>query len=151
MAHTVCERISNGESLNAVCHDVGMPSRQTIYNWLRERAEFAQQYALARELQVEVFAEQIIDLADGVDASSSADVNKVKLQIDARKWYAAKVSPRKFCDALMIGGSPDLQAVQISLSPAQAYQQMLGGWAESSDSLPLAAAQVDKESNEGEV
>lgn len=93
----ICELIANGMSLRAVCSQEGMPSAVTVCKWLSENQEFSKQYARAREEQAVSFADEIISIADSVEPDSAA-VAKAKLQIDSRKWLAAKMAPKKYGD-----------------------------------------------------
>lgn len=97
MADKICEKISGGLSLRAICAEAGMPARGTVYRWLIENADFQDQYTRAREKQADYFAEEIIEIADSAVAESAA-VSKAKLQIDARKWAASKIAPKKYGD-----------------------------------------------------
>lgn len=111
MADKICEKISGGLSLRAICAEPGMPARGTVYRWLIENADFQDQYARAREEQADSFADEIIDIADSV-APETGEVAKAKLQIDARKWKASKMAPKKYGDKVeqQITGNLAIQA-----------------------------------------
>lgn len=47
VAEAICDLAAQGKSLAAICRRPGMPSSQSVHNWLRRRADFAQTYALA--------------------------------------------------------------------------------------------------------
>jgi len=65
MADLICERLAQGESLNAICKDEGMPAESTVRTWVLTDSEgFAANYARAREIGYEHHADAIIDLAD---------------------------------------------------------------------------------------
>jgi IS30 family transposase len=53
IAKLICDRIAEGWSLRKVCQDANMPARSTIFGWLEEHEEFARQYTLARQIQIE--------------------------------------------------------------------------------------------------
>lgn len=57
-------------------------------------------------------------------------VDRARLQIDARKWLAGKMSPKKYGDKVAVGGADDLppvkHAVDVILSPSEAYLRMIG-------------------------
>lgn len=97
MADKICEKIANGRSLRSICAEDGVPPMKTIYRWLEANEEFRHQYARAREKQADYFVEEIIEIADSAVAESAA-VSKAKLQIDARKWAASKIAPKKYGD-----------------------------------------------------
>lgn len=60
----ICERIANGETLVAVCRDEAMPSVSTVLSSWMEDAGFKQLYARAKEIRLDVMAEEITQLAD---------------------------------------------------------------------------------------
>ena len=95
MADKICGLISNGMSLRAICNVNGMPARGTVYQWLSENIEFQDQYTRARVEQADYFAEEIVEIADSVEADSAA-VAKARLQVDARKWTLSKLAPKKY-------------------------------------------------------
>ena len=109
----ICDRLEQGETLRSIVLDPLMPSRTTVFKWLQQNEAFAEQYARARDAQADHFAEEIVDIADsepslifknvdGVDVASvdSTAVNLLRLRIDARKWYASKVAPKKYGDKI---------------------------------------------------
>lgn len=65
--------------------------------WLGKHAEFAAQYARAREEQADHYADELLEIAD-----TTKDPNKARLQIDARKWKASKLAPKKYGEKLDI-------------------------------------------------
>ena len=89
----ICERIALGESLRAICRDDAMPAMSTVFKWLTEQPTFSEQYARAREEQAESMADEIVSIADNAE-----DAAKARLQIDARKWVASKLKPKKYGD-----------------------------------------------------
>lgn len=91
----VLKRIAAGESLRAISKDKDMPSGEAVRCWVRDDDNLAAQYALAREAQAELYAEEIVEIADDCD-----DPQKARVQIDARKWFASKVAPKKYGDKI---------------------------------------------------
>jgi len=113
IGEAICERLKAGHTLIAIGRDPLMPSRSTVYRWLAAHESFRDEYARARDAQADHFAEEIVDIADsepslifknvdGVDVASvdSTAVNLLRLRIDARKWYASKVAPKKYGDKI---------------------------------------------------
>lgn len=101
LAVKICSMIASGKSLKSICEESGMPHRDTVREWLLQNAEFSAKYARAREEQADLFADEIVEIADAVFADS-AEVAKAKLQIDARKWKASKMLPKKYGDKLEV-------------------------------------------------
>lgn len=113
MADKICEQIAHGKSLRAVCAEDDMPPMKTIYRWLEANEEFRHQYARARDKQADYFAEEIIEIADSAEADSAA-VAKARLQVDARKWAASKIAPKKYGDKSEL----DVKSSDGSMRPA---------------------------------
>ena len=68
---TLCERISEGETVTQVCADLGIAKRD-VWNWTEADADLRAQYARARELQAHAVAEQAIIAASGIDDYATA-------------------------------------------------------------------------------
>lgn len=112
-ADLICSRIADGESLKSICESLGM-SRATVFRWLSQVPEFEKQYIVAREEQAEYHAEQIIAIADEAEVEAkyegeqvrlvldSTAVARNRLRVDARKWIAAKLLPKKYGDRQQI-------------------------------------------------
>ncbi len=122
IAHMLCLRLMEGESLRAICADEAMPARRTVLYWLSgvwpegdPRADFLRQYARAREAQAELYADDIIDIADADDddvlkdakgnpVPNTARLNRDRLRIDARKWVISRLLPRYAKKLVLEGG-----------------------------------------------
>jgi Bacteriophage Sf6, terminase small subunit-like len=78
-------------SLRAICADPAMPAKATVCRWLARNAEFRGQYALARELQAERFADEMLAIAD-----HCSDLSVARRRIGAVKLVAARLTPRKY-------------------------------------------------------
>lgn len=123
LGELICSLLAEGQSLRKICALNNMPHISTVMDWLMrgtgENARepyktFAEQYARAREAQAEVLADEIIDIADddkndvgfketeGKDGQSAKpvslldNVHRAKLRVDARKWVASKLLPKKY-------------------------------------------------------
>ena len=92
----ICERLAIGESLRSICRDDAMPSMASIFLWLGKYPEFSEQYARAREAQAESHADQIVEIAD----DDKIDPNHKRIMVDARKWVASKLKPKRYGDKL---------------------------------------------------
>ncbi len=111
LAAKICLRLAEGESLRSICADKAMPGLSTVMGWLFDGKHegFPEQYARAREAQAELRADEITDIADGVEHGASEAVQAARLRIDARKWIAAKLLPKRYGDKLNLGGTVGLR------------------------------------------
>lgn len=122
IADQICERLADGESLRMICLDESMPARSTVFKWLSQQKDFADQYARAREAQADFMADEILEIADDTQHDTTPKVDKdgneygeqpnsewiarSRLRVDARKWLASKMAPKKYGDKFTgeIGG-----------------------------------------------
>jgi len=115
LAADVCLRVSGGDSLRKVCRDTGMPEA-TVRQWVRDDREgFAAQYQQARAMQVEAWADEIVETAcrDDLDPADK------RVRCDAYKWIVSKLAPKKYGDRLLVAGDAanpiELLHKQVSL------------------------------------
>ena len=90
-AMTICARLINGESLRAICADPTMPAKVTVCRWLARNAEFRDQYAFARALQMERFGDEMLEIAHGC-----SDLRDARRRIGALRLVAARLTPKKY-------------------------------------------------------
>jgi hypothetical protein len=96
-----------------------MPAQSAVYEWLLRHPEFAEMYTRAREEQADTLADEIIDIADESPETvevrdkegnvldikiDSGYVSYQKQRIEARKWTAMKLKPRKYGDRVALEG-----------------------------------------------
>ena len=133
-AAEICERLSKGEPLEAICRDEGMPCASTVGNWRAANAEFAGQFARARQAGYDCIAADCLRIADEVqigeeveetDAVVSDDgkvitpagrkvkrsdaVQRAKLRIETRLKLLACWDPSKYGSKLALGQAHDLK------------------------------------------
>lgn len=118
IADRLCEAISEGMSLREFCRADDTPSKATVFRWLGMHKEFSDQYARAREEQAETMADEIVSIVDSaanpvmVDGiplivddkpvmfADTASIAHARLKMDARKWVASKLKPKKYGDKI---------------------------------------------------
>ena len=57
-----------------------------------------QRYARAREAQADKLAKEILELSDKIEDDNPIKVQRARLQVDSRKWLAARLAPKKYGD-----------------------------------------------------
>lgn len=122
LAAKICEHIAEAIPLRRIAKFPGMPSTSTMMLWLDGRwPEFSEQYARAREAQADKLAEDMLEIADEEctmvrsDKHGSKDddgagntevlfdataVARNRLRVEARKWLASKMAPKKYGDKI---------------------------------------------------
>ncbi len=139
-------RIGEGASLRAAADAVGL-SFSTAQGWLTADPETREQYAAAQVERARTIAESALTIADGTDELSrayrevaeqlvaaadpkvagalarsleAARVQRDKLRIDARKWFAARMDPKRWGDRVDVTSGGERIAGAVVL-PAEAW------------------------------
>jgi transposase-like protein len=103
LAAKFCAAIADGGSLRAVCGKAGMPSKATVFRWIREHTEFAKQYELATDDRADGHIDEVIEIADKCAVDKDA-VAKAKLRIYARIEAVQRMKPRKYGSKMQLTG-----------------------------------------------
>lgn len=110
----ICAMFAEGSSMRKISREDGMPSTVTMLTWLRVHEEFLRQYEIAKEECADMYSEEIVEIADdsskdyidvtdengvtGATKLNTEHVQRSRLRVDARKWVAAKLKPKKYGD-----------------------------------------------------
>ena len=121
--------ISEGKSLSSTLRADGMPSYSLARQMIKNNPEFRAAYEKAVEDRADRLAEEIIELSDkelpdGLEGSmASAWVQQKRLQVEARKWVAAKLKPKTYGDRIDVAVTDHRISITGALS--QAKQRLL--------------------------
>ena len=109
LADEICKRIADGESLRSICNGPPMfdplvdedrhshmPDMSTVLSWaLNLDHEFSLQYALARQQQMEYYADTLAETAE-----NHPDVARARLITDNKKWIMARLASSRYGDRI---------------------------------------------------
>lgn len=93
--------VESGMSLRASCARHGVPACSFI-RWTKNDDELAKHYARAKDISLDLMAEEVIEIAD-----TAEDAFKARLQVDTRKWYMSKLAPKRYGDKLAVTGGDE--------------------------------------------
>lgn len=111
----VCSLVLQNYPVRQIAARKGMPTETTIWRWLAAHDDFREQYARAKELQAERFAEEIVEISDDgtndwveregenghtITVVDHEHIQRSKLRVDARKWLMSKMAPKKYGDKI---------------------------------------------------
>ena len=116
IARKICEQLMLKKPLRQICEQNSMPSLPTVIRWLADPrlAEFREMYYYARRVAAELYVDEIFEIAD--DGSNdwkprydkegnlidhvpdNEAIQRSRVRIDTRKWYASKMVPRIYGD-----------------------------------------------------
>jgi hypothetical protein len=81
-----------------------MPTEATVRGWaLRNHDGFDARYRQARQLQMDAWADFIVDIAD----ESHRDPRDRQIRVDTRKWIMSKIAPKKYSERLLVAGEAE--------------------------------------------
>jgi len=108
----ICEYLMMKRPLTEICKMTSMPSERTVIRWMAnpKMPEFRDAYYRARRVAAELLVDEIFTIADdgandwipsfnkhgeqnGWKPDNEA-IQRAKLRVDTRKWYAASLIPR---------------------------------------------------------
>jgi hypothetical protein len=137
-ADLICMMLSEGMSLRQILKaDKGgvLPAQSTVYEWLLRHASFAEQYARAREEQADTNADEILEIADEMPPEytdekgrTSLDITYIQWQknrIEARKWTAMKLKPKKYGDRVALEGVEGGAAIKTEDTNANKFLEVI--------------------------
>lgn len=144
LGKAVCDRISKGESLRSVCRDPKMPHVETVLNWVWSsddiHKEFRKNFEIAREMRAEHVFEETMEISDDTSGDMMEVVREVKkngktekvkefvpnhtavhrarLRVDTRRWFLARMAPKKFGEKIDItsGGKAIKQPRSVAIN-----------------------------------
>ena len=116
LAEEVCERLSNGETLEDICRSAHMPATRTVYLWTETHESFAADFARARTRGFDAIAAEALRIAntphEGVEYITKGDGSEEtrrgdmlghrKLQIETRLKLLAKWDPKRYGEKLAL-------------------------------------------------
>jgi hypothetical protein len=96
----ICEELAAGRSLNRICKEEDWaPDKSTFYRWMYRHENIRAKYAMAKNAQQEYAAEDILEIAYAADP---ATYNVARLKVDAHKWIASKLLPKRYGEKQML-------------------------------------------------
>lgn len=122
LASEICELLADGNPLRRITRMEGMPTSASVYLWLQQHKEFLEMYTRAREDQADALADEIVEIADEQPElvqvyDKDGKLVEVKIdsallawqrnRMDARKWTAAKLKPRKYGERQILAGDAE--------------------------------------------
>lgn len=130
IADEICERLSNGEPLAAICRDDHMPGVRTVYDWSEAHEKLSADIAGARARGFDKIAADCLDIADDgsndyvvkkrpdgeeYDAFDAEHVQRSKLRIETRLKLLAKWDPKRYGEKAEVKHSGDVGVTLVML------------------------------------
>jgi hypothetical protein len=112
----ICRRLTEGESLKAICRSEGMPCYSTVLNWARAVPAFGDAYAMARRLAADALYDEAREIALSVKPGT---VWADRLRFEIIRWQVARSAPRKYVETM-----PELEAA----TAARIDARLTDGW-----------------------
>ena len=103
--------LARGDSLSTICKRADMPSMSTVQTWIRTDPDFQRAYVQAQEFRMNVFADQILDIADNsvgdirmaydkfgnvIPEVSYENIKRSELRIKTRQYLMEKFYSKQY-------------------------------------------------------
>ena len=140
----ICRMLEAGLTLTQITELPDIPHISTVYDWLDSHPEFSESYARARSRQADTLASRVLD-----EAMNSHDAQIGRLRIDALKWTASKLAPKKYGDKIEVESNSQ-QNFKISFSvpdrdTKDSLRELAAPVARIQDAEPIEAEIVESE------
>ncbi|MGH6965599.1 MAG: hypothetical protein ACREE0_14055 [Phenylobacterium sp.] len=100
----ICQRIARGDVWYKIANTDGLPSYDTLYQWLRKHPDFAEDFAQAREIAADLRADKVLVVAE---EATAATVQRDRLHVGALQWHASKAAPKRYGSRPGDDGEPE--------------------------------------------
>ena len=103
LGERICERVAEGETLAAVCREMGIPRARAV-NWTLRYKAFGELYKRACDLRMLALEDKLTEICDEATAVAldtecgKERVNACKLKADIVKWQLSKLMPKTYGD-----------------------------------------------------
>lgn len=138
----ICNEIAqSNKGLKHIClkHKV---STVAFYSWIQKYDTLLNKYTRAREQQADYLADEIIEISDDssndiklienkrgkqIEVENTEFVNRSKLRVEARKWVAAKLKPKKYGEKIdfTTGGEKLQNTIDLSKLDSETLKKLL--------------------------
>jgi hypothetical protein len=112
-AEYICEQVAHGRIILDIIKDEGMPGLTTFFRWLAAHDEFRNKYRDARDIQAQLMADELKQIADDGRNDTYTDekgnervawdvIKRSELRVSTRMWLMSKMMPKKYGDSQSI-------------------------------------------------
>jgi hypothetical protein len=109
LGQAICDAIASSTlGIKPLMEQFGYPPPDTIYKWLNRHQEFADGYMRAKQRQIALMAENLVEYSkvepyyddNGVQRVDGGMVARQRLVTDNVKWLAARLLPKLYGDKI---------------------------------------------------
>jgi transposase-like protein len=141
LAKRICELVAGSTmTLQQIARHLGIASAGVIQVWRQRHTDFAEMYARAREMQMELRADELLEIADdgsndwmGVEAEEGRivrvldheHVRRSEVRINTRKWLMTKFAPKRFGQRPQPDSGKETMEAIAAKSDAERLEEML--------------------------
>lgn len=127
IADEILIRLAQGETLNKICTADHLPWKTTVLDWvIANRNGFHDRYRRARDLQLEHWSEETVDISDDgsndwverarkngeIDVVLDREhVSRSELRVNTRKWLLSKLKPEKYGERVDVNQNTTFKTV----------------------------------------
>jgi hypothetical protein len=136
LGEEICELVASGWLMKHAARNFGIPP-ETVCRWVVRHEAFREAYAVARAQRTEIWAEEIIEIADDATRDYTTDehgncvfnvenVHRARLRIEGRKWIMARLDPRLWANRPEIRVEDDWSLLSVEEREGGEAQKLIG-------------------------
>jgi len=116
-AQQICILISQGQTLQQICGQNGLPSITIVNLWLQDNEKFKHMMDRARMVQADYLADEMLLLA-GLTRKDPKHCGAYRVAADILRWQASVRSPRKY------GERSQIEVTEVRKTPQQIQREI---------------------------
>ena len=115
LTEVICARIAAGSNLNRIAGEMGMPSNNVLYEWLRIHPEFREKYDAARRARADARSDRMDDYV-GRMLKGELDPRVVQVALRSEQWQAGREAPKRFGDRMSVEAAEGASSVSFVIT-----------------------------------
>jgi hypothetical protein len=134
VANKICDLLSEGTPLRAICRLDDMPDWRTVYEWIERDEAFSGRVTRAREHGVEAIAQDTLAMIDeqpryvedakGGTRIDPAYIQWTKLRTEQRMKLLACWSPNRYGNRVQVAGDKE-NPLQVNIQTSEMFESIL--------------------------
>lgn len=133
--------VADGSSLREIARALNLKVT-TLHDAITRHPQSLERYERARELQADIEADEIKEIAD-----NEPDASRAKVRVDVRKWRASKMRPKIYGDKLDLNVTQQVDVAGALQEGRARYVRPMSDQQNVIDAEVIEVKQVDKPSS----
>jgi len=95
LSENICQKLMEGKPLTQICKEKDCPSLSTIYKWISQDKQFANQIIQARRVGCQTYLDKMIEELEHAD---NKNIMVIREKLHHYRWLSSKLMPALYGD-----------------------------------------------------